>query len=225
MFLLIIFISVNMVNATEIHGDVYDINFNKLTNVLVEVNSIPQQSLILKDSGYNFKLNTGNYTIKASYIKNKELIAYVEENVLITDPNGDYNLDLILFPYIENDNAVDINFTGIEDKKKDNKFSILIVILSVISILVVVYLIVDFRKSAKKTEKVEEKFDIIEVKDEALEKAYSIITQEKRINQKDLRKQLNLSEAKVSLIISQLEAEGKVKKIKKGRGNIVLLNK
>ena len=117
-FFLILLISINIANAAEIHGDIYDLNFNKLDNVLVEVNSIPKQSLIVKDSGYSFKLSTGNYTIKASYTKNKELIAYVEENVLITDANGDYNIDLILFPYIEDDTNVDIAPPIIENNNK-----------------------------------------------------------------------------------------------------------
>jgi uncharacterized membrane protein len=44
-----------------------------------------------------------------------------------------------------------------------------------------------------------------------------------RATQRDIRKRLPLSEAKVSLMISELEAKGKVEKIKKGRGNIVVL--
>ena len=42
--------------------------------------------------------------------------------------------------------------------------------------------------------------------------------------QKDLRKQLMLSEAKVSLMISELESLNKLKRIKKGRANIIVLN-
>lgn len=44
-----------------------------------------------------------------------------------------------------------------------------------------------------------------------------------RITQLDLRKQLPYSEAKVSLIVSDLESRGLVKKIKKGRGNVLIL--
>lgn len=46
---------------------------------------------------------------------------------------------------------------------------------------------------------------------------------EGRITQKDLRKHIPLSEAKVSLMIAELESMGVVKKIKKGRGNILIL--
>ncbi len=46
-----------------------------------------------------------------------------------------------------------------------------------------------------------------------------------RTTQKEIRKQFPLSEAKISLIISDLERKKLIKKIKKGRGNIILLEK
>jgi uncharacterized membrane protein len=45
-----------------------------------------------------------------------------------------------------------------------------------------------------------------------------------RITQKDLRREMmDLSESKVSSIITELEHKGKIEKIKRGRGNIILL--
>ncbi|WP_424356991.1 helix-turn-helix transcriptional regulator [Methanocella sp. MCL-LM] len=44
-----------------------------------------------------------------------------------------------------------------------------------------------------------------------------------RITQLDLRKSLPYSEAKISLIISELEDAGYLKKIKRGRGNVLIL--
>jgi uncharacterized membrane protein len=46
-----------------------------------------------------------------------------------------------------------------------------------------------------------------------------------RITQLDLRKALPCSEAKVSLMVTDLESRGIVKKVKKGRGNVIILNK
>tara|TARA_Y100000310_G_scaffold268815_1_gene281665 strand:- start:2758 stop:3552 length:795 start_codon:yes stop_codon:yes gene_type:complete len=47
---------------------------------------------------------------------------------------------------------------------------------------------------------------------------------EGRITQKKLRKEMmHLSEGKVSLILTELEHKGKIEKIKKGRGNVILL--
>ena len=46
-----------------------------------------------------------------------------------------------------------------------------------------------------------------------------------RTTQKDIRKQIPLSEAKISLMIAELEHKGVIEKIKKGRGNIIILKK
>jgi uncharacterized membrane protein len=43
-----------------------------------------------------------------------------------------------------------------------------------------------------------------------------------RMTQKELRKNFDLSEAKISLMITELESLGLVKRIKKGRGNIII---
>jgi len=53
----------------------------------------------------------------------------------------------------------------------------------------------------------------------------SIIKKEKRMTQKELRKQIPLSEGKVSLMLTHLEDDGKIRKIKKGRGNIIIFVK
>jgi uncharacterized membrane protein len=46
-----------------------------------------------------------------------------------------------------------------------------------------------------------------------------------RVTQKDIRKRISLSEAKISLMITELEHKGIVERIKKGRGNIIILRK
>ena len=46
-----------------------------------------------------------------------------------------------------------------------------------------------------------------------------------RTTQKEIRKQIPLSEAKISLMVAELEHKGFIEKIKKGRGNIIVLKK
>ena len=59
-----------------------------------------------------------------------------------------------------------------------------------------------------------------------LEQMVKIIKKEGgRTTQKDIRKQIPLSEAKISLMIAELEHKGAIEKIKKGRGNIIILKK
>ena len=46
-----------------------------------------------------------------------------------------------------------------------------------------------------------------------------------RMVQKDIVQKTGLSEAKISLMITDLESKGIIRKIKKGRANIIILNK
>jgi len=48
------------------------------------------------------------------------------------------------------------------------------------------------------------------------------LQREKRVTQKEMRKQFPVSEAKISLILAELESKGKIEKLKKGRGNIII---
>ena len=66
----------------------------------------------------------------------------------------------------------------------------------------------------------EEKFE------DDLEHIIKIIKEEgSRVTQKDIRKKIPLSEAKISLMIAELEHKGIIEKIKKGRGNIIILRR
>ncbi|MBU1112080.1 MAG: hypothetical protein ABIG93_02835 [archaeon] len=58
-----------------------------------------------------------------------------------------------------------------------------------------------------------------------IKRALDVIkTNDGRITQKELRKEMmDISESKVSLIITELEHKGKIEKVKRGRGNIILL--
>ena len=235
--LFFVLISCNISFGAIVHGEVYDLNFNKITNAIVEINSIPKQSIIVKDSGYSFKINPGNYTIKAYYISNQELRDYTQENLLVKDSNGDYSLDLILFPYLDDQNSsdLDIKIIDLGNAQENKNFPILLIILSIMSLLVIAYLLMSFKKTAKRSGELQQHLEKLKIqekqeteetsKDVYYEKTYSIIKEQKRINQKDLRKELNVSEAKISLVITQLESEGKVKRIKKGRGNLVVFLK
>ena len=50
----------------------------------------------------------------------------------------------------------------------------------------------------------------------------SYISRHKRVTQKEITKEFGHSKAKVSLIIADLEDKGHIRKIKKGRGNILV---
>ena len=207
---------VSIVNAATIQGIVYDLSLNPVEDSIVEVDSTPYQRLVAKDGSYSFNLPKGRYAIKA---KAGEDLA--EENVTITD-EGIYNLDLFLFPTLDEDLAKDINLeTDYEQARKFPYASSILIVLA----LAAIALLYKFRhKFTEKEQKETAKHEIKELVPDEKEKILSIIKKHGgRTTQKEIRKEMPLSEAKVSLILAELEHEGRIKKIRKGRGNIIIL--
>ena len=198
--ILLILLSIPLVQASAIHGTIYDLSLNPVKNVLIEVNSQPSQTLVSKDGAYSFSLPKGEYVITAKTLS-KDINATTEEKISIVDSDGNYILDLFLLPETE--------------AKTESKFNLaLIIIPALITLLIISYFYL--KKKKPKMQEVAE--------DESLDRILKIIKDVGgRITQKDLRKHFPLSEAKVSLMITELESKGKIEKIKKGRGNIIIL--
>ncbi|AKB24255.1 hypothetical protein MSMTP_0786 [Methanosarcina sp. MTP4] len=87
--------------AATVHGNVYEwYSFEPLNNAVIEVNSTPEQYFVAVDAVYSFNLPPGNYLVKASYFERNTIVYAAEETVKITE-NGDYVVDLLLFPAYE----------------------------------------------------------------------------------------------------------------------------
>ena len=207
MLLLLFFVP--LVSGATLHGEVYDLDFDIVNNVIVEINSEPRQSVIASDGSYSFELNIGSYVLLAKYYVGQELIASVEEEVEIVD-EGDYVIDLILFPVFDSeiDEDIDVEFG------ESNGFNYWL-IFSFVLIGLLALLFFKKKKPKKKFEEQDELEDVLRF----------IKKNGGRVTQKDIRKDLGLSEAKASLIITELEYKKIVQRIKKGRGNVIILNK
>ncbi len=221
---IIILLTINTAYAATIHGTIYDLSLNKVNDVIVKINTVPEQTFVSKDVAYSFIVQTGDYIVTARY--SNSYIYNAKEVITIKD-DGDYVIDLFLFPSFEEEEELieDINF-NIEDLEKKSfgpqVIGIIFILIIIIFIIILYKRKIKIKKSQIKEIKIEEKREEIKSED-YYSRVYEIIKKEKRTTQKDIRKQIPLSEAKISLIITQLEHEGKIKKIKKGRGNIVIL--
>lgn len=88
-------------SAATVHGTVYEWDsFEPLENVLIEVNSTPAQYYVAADATYAFNLSSGNYLITARYFEGDSLKYTARESVIISE-DGDYVLDILLFPDYE----------------------------------------------------------------------------------------------------------------------------
>lgn len=206
-----------IVFSATIYGTIYDFSLEKAKDVRVEVDTEPKQFYVSKNGSYAFNVPNGNYLVEAKQYIGDLLKASVSENITIKD-DGSYVLDLILFPNVEEDVLEeDIDILMPYEEKKLN----LVLVLSLVLFATAVFFMLYIRSKEKSFNEKEGKYE-----DNDLEKIIKIIKQEGgRTTQKELRKQIPLSEAKISLMIAELEHKGVVEKIKKGRGNIIILKK
>lgn len=229
----------------SIHGAVYEWNsFDLLEDVIVEVNSTPPQSMLAKYGIYSFNLEPGDYLITASFYDGNDRAAYTEEEISIIG-DGDYVMDLFLLPAYYDATFNDTEFSELNEianlaDANDRRTSLfsqsMIFALIFIALLSVGgYYFVKQRSVTSISE--DESHDIShenfapimpedkwqELPDDLKEVIDIIVKNDGRITQKELRTKVKHSEAKVSLMISDLESRGLVRKFKKGRGNVIIL--
>lgn len=243
LFFILLLLIFHSASAITIHGIVYEWStFEPLDNALVEVNSTPVQFRVASSGVYSFNLPAGDYLIKTSYYENNTLTYYSEDNITVSEQEGDFVFDILLFPVEEeedvfsNDDIGNVSF-DIEESavpKFDWTYSVLALLVLIITATAAYYHYRGRENMEKETAPFEEYVEEIEepipsesaaLPDDLKEIIGILQKADGRITQKDLRKNLNCSEAKVSLMVADLEARGWVQKIKKGRGNIILLIK
>jgi len=238
LLLLLILISsiIQIADAATIHGTVYSWEtLEPLPKAIIIINTTPEQRIVSEDGTYSITLPPGSYVLKAFYYKQGELKLYAEENITIHE-EGDYILDIILFPPLPElsnvEEVEEIEFPTLEEPK-DNGFPTQIAIaITAIVVIIGAGFFLKKQKEGKPVEQPEREYaqvdrevpaDIGELPDDLREILEILKSEGGRITQKELRRRLGYSEAKMSLIIADLERRGLVEKIKKGRGNIIFL--
>lgn len=212
--LILILTSITNASAVEIYGKVYrwDI-LDVVDNVVVKIKDDTVQRMVSENGEYRFNVTPGNYTI----------IAYAGEYYAIENVTVESSMrfDLILFPKLEDVEEIP-DFPVVEEEEEE--FPYYIIAISASGFVLAVLFIIKIR-SGKQTSAVEREIKPTEYNlPEDLAEVVDLIAKEGgRITQKELRKRLGYSEAKMSLIIADLERRGIVEKVKKGRGNIIFL--
>ena len=221
--------------AATLRGTIYNAQLNPEKDTLLEIDTQPAQKYLAKDGTYSINILPGKYTLTIR----KELTE-ISQPIDITQ-EGEYNLDLFLIPDLQDESDLwdettqkDLIVEPLEDNPTPALWRYIVTGLIIIALLIrIIYMrkkygsITVFRKhikaEAKKT--IEQHKQELEKEPAYIEKALAIIkSHDDRITQKELRTEmLYLSEAKVSLIITELEHKGVVEKIKKGRGNVIIL--
>ncbi|WP_292466506.1 winged helix-turn-helix transcriptional regulator [Methanolobus sp.] len=243
---ILLFIGVQFSSAAEtatIHGAVYEWDsFDPLEHAIVEINSTPPQSMLANYGIYSFNLTPGNYTLSASYYSGTNLVSYTEEQITITD-DGDYVMDMILLPIYYDASFNESEFSELDviasfsddDQGTISPYVIVFVFILLIGFIAGGYYFVKQRSAKSVLVNEDEYIDEGELglilpddkwqdlPDDLRQVINIIVKSDGRITQKDLRTKVKHSEAKVSLMVSDLESRGIVRKFKKGRGNVIIL--
>ncbi len=208
--------------AATLHGTIYQWSDfdNPLKDTIVEVNSTPAQYMVATTGTYSFNLTPGTYLIKARYYHNN-ILEYTVDEVIRIDMEGDFVHDLLLFPPVDSEYLGDINLTSSLDKNETNpNYYVIIILVLAFSGLMITYWIIR-KKGTKSTgidpvnppEKLPEATGTGKELPEDLRNLMdTILKTGGRTTQKDLRKKIAYSEAKVSLMLDDLEDRGLIKK-------------
>ena len=229
-----------LVLGATIHGKMFSYSLSLVENSIVSISTVPEQVVVSTDGAYSFSVPVGDYQITAYVRDDTDAVThFVEENISVVD-DGDYVRDLILFPVEdleELDLEKDIEQDLKEEEQAEKEMPLYIRIILGIIMLGVLAVIIWFAMRTKKPRDLtgikldlkQEPEELPESKEpeepDDLADLLAFIKKHKRATQKDIRKHFALSEAKISLMIADLESQGKVKKIKKGRGNIIVFVK
>lgn len=213
--LLLILLLASFASAATIQGTVYDFGLNKVQGALVEINTTPAQKFVSKNGTYSFEVPLGRYLLEASHVKSGAL---TEERIEIAG-DGRYVIDLILLPNVDADLLEEpTELEPIEDAVEDTPATHWLIWLAVFAALG--YIIYRISK-APRTEVVKEVKEVV-VSQELDRLVHFIEKEGGRTTQKEIRHHFPHSEAKISLMIDELENKGIIKKVKKGRGNIII---
>ncbi|MFH1065410.1 MAG: hypothetical protein V1734_02800 [Nanoarchaeota archaeon] len=224
LFALLLF-CINIAYAAELKGTIYNSQLELQKDSIIEINTEPRQSIVSKDGTYLFNVPSGEYTLFAKHMNGQEIDMSAEEEILVSS-EGSYTLDLILFDTLEEAEIIDVDITNDLDEQSNSGTYLAVSLLFLLVAGALAGIIFLKKKTAHFQKQIEKELEDEKIIGDDLEKIIKLIKAEGgRITQLEIRKHIPLSEAKISLMIAELEHNGIVKKIKKGRGNIIILNK
>jgi uncharacterized membrane protein len=225
--------------GATIHGKVFDYNFALANNSVIRINTVPEQVVVAVDGSYLFNIPIGEYILSAELKDELGRITYsLEDNISVLD-DRDYVRDLIMFPnnnLSELDIENNVTTPSLPDNVKVGSQKSILLLTGLVLIIIFAWIYCTaFKKCKWKAKlfpgKAKDKeisaseakaSEPVEEPEDELAGVADFIKKNKRVTQKDIRKQFPMSEAKISLMLTDLESQGKIRKIKKGRGNVVV---
>ncbi|MFN4132895.1 MAG: hypothetical protein ACK4GQ_00770 [Candidatus Hadarchaeales archaeon] len=207
-------------NTARIYGRVYYwFTLEPMPGAIVTISTTPEQRMVAENGDYSFDVPLGVYEIKAEYFLRGTLIYEDSENVEVLAP-GDYRLDFLLFPVSEELDIYENIAPEVEVGEGDG-LVFLIAVGGVVVLILAVFLAVKRRRKTPALQPASVK--VVGLPEDLQEIVNLLRESGGRMNQVELRRKLPYSEAKVSLMLSDLEDRKIIRKVRKGRANIIIL--
>jgi uncharacterized membrane protein len=228
---------------STVHGKAYDWStFQPIDAAIIQINTTPVQQAVTTDGSYSFTVPAGDYSIIAEARSYAGALS-VRENITVP-ASGDFVIDLLLFPSDDLEILRDLNESlpvpG-DEGTTDSQGWVLpaLAVLATATLLVAggMYLLMKKREPVRQEppqEPMRAPADTAPapvsagvtsqvLRQDCRDVLGAIEKNGGRMTQLELRKTLPYSEVKISLIVSELEDAGLLRKVKKGRGNILIL--
>lgn len=191
--LLVLLLSASITYSSFVYGDIYENNLEKLNKTVISIEGGFSYQLVTDKANYSIFLPEGEYTISASATDSSGNALRAEERIKVGPE--DQRIDLVLKP------MMDVGQ---------------IAILAAFLLVVMVFLWSNRHWDMKPKPQPK-----MELDGDAKSVLKVLDGFEGRATQKELKETLKFSDAKLSLILTELEHMGKIKKFKRGRANIV----
>jgi len=191
---------VSSVYPAFVYGDIYSSNLEKINKTLVKVEGEFSYQVVTDKANYSIFLPEGEYRISASSFNEQgDLVLYTEENIKVG--SEDQKVDLVL--------------------SHVSTFDQLIIVALVFLIIIVFIWSNHFWYPGKKkpAEAIKPKKQELDADAKRVLKVLESL--EGRATQKEVLEATKFSNSKLSLILGELESIGKIRKFKRGRGNII----
>jgi len=219
-YFIILILIIPFAGAATLSGTVYDNTLNIVTDAVVTIDTAPKQQFVAKNGSYTFEIPPGSYTLEVQYLSELGDSITQSEQVLV-EQEGEFVFDVIVFEGLDDvvilkDEIEDIDQDLQLLEQEDISFKYWIIAFVAILLMGIILIVIGFLIAPKKHVD-----DLLE--DDANKVVKYIKEHNGRVTQKMLREKFPFSEAKISLIVSELEHNGILQKIKKGKGNIIIL--
>ena len=224
--LLLLVLITCIANAYTISGKIYDSNLQPVNTALVQITQ-PKQITLATNANYTFNLSKGEYEIQVAAVVNNKNLTY-KDNITIENSDVTYDIILIENQVIDNSlnqltQSLNENYSvNYQKPQENNQFDYAPFALLLLAALIAIFAFKNKKPKPTTNLTTHNESLILEKADEYKEQILSLLDKQGgAASQKELRSELPWSEARVSIELTELEKQGRIKRVKTGRANLI----